>query len=59
MGEHNPIVHNDIAVRLLRRDSQNELSLTDDPDENIPYAILSHTWCPDHNEVTFADIEKS
>jgi ankyrin repeat protein len=47
-------------MRLLRWSSQNELSLTDDLDKNIPpYAILSHTWGLDRNEVTFADIQKS
>ena len=47
-------------MRLLRWDSQNVLGLTDDLDENIPrYAILSHTWGPDPDEVTFADIQKS
>jgi len=46
-------------MRLLRWDSQNELSLTDDLDENIPpYAIFPHTWGLDHHEVTFADIQK-
>lgn len=46
-------------MRLLRWSSQNELSLTDDLDENIPpYAILSHTWGSDSDEVSFADIQK-
>ena len=55
------IANDDAAMRLLRWSSQNELSLTDDLDKNIPpYAILSHTWDSDHNnEVTFADIQKS
>ncbi|KAF7513388.1 hypothetical protein GJ744_009809 [Endocarpon pusillum] len=47
-------------MRLLRWSSQDELSLTDDLDENIPpYVILSHTWGSDHDEVTFADIQKN
>ncbi|KAL6249525.1 hypothetical protein RBB50_003378 [Rhinocladiella similis] len=45
-------------MRLLTWDSQNEFVLTDDRDENIPpYAILSHTWGPERDEVTFADIQ--
>jgi hypothetical protein len=44
-------------MRLLRWSSQNELSLTDDLDKNIPpYATLSYTWSLDRNKVTFADI---
>jgi hypothetical protein len=44
-------------MRLLRWSSQNELSLTDNLDKNIPpYAILSHIWGLDRNEVIFADI---
>ena len=47
-------------MRLLRWSSQNELSLTDELDKNIPlYAILSHIWGLNRNEVTFADIQKS
>lgn len=45
-------------MRLLQLSSSNELTLT----KNLkqvdipPYAILSHTWADDNNEVTFEDI---
>ena len=45
-------------MRLLKSTDGNELSLTDDlPPDKIPrYAILSHTWGPDSNEVTYRDL---
>jgi hypothetical protein len=44
-------------MRLLRVDENGELSLTNDLTENIPpYAILSHTWGEDHEEVNFKDL---
>lgn len=44
-------------MRLLKIGNRRELSLTDDLLEDIPpYAILSHTWGPDKEEVTFKDI---
>lgn len=45
-------------MRLLQRDHDGELSLTQDfLDGKIPeYAILSHTWGPDAEEVTFKDL---
>ena len=47
-------------MRLLRveRDSAGQLSLTEDfVGDNIPkYAILSHTWGADKEEVTFQDL---
>jgi Heterokaryon incompatibility protein (HET) len=44
-------------MRLLRVDENGEFSLTDNLIENIPsYAILSHTWGEDHEEVTFKDL---
>ncbi|KAF2681103.1 hypothetical protein K458DRAFT_310374 [Lentithecium fluviatile CBS 122367] len=44
-------------MRLLRRSDTGELSLTQFPDEAIPpYAILSHTWGADGEEVTFDDL---
>ncbi|PVH90367.1 HET-domain-containing protein [Periconia macrospinosa] len=44
-------------MRLLRRSDTGELSLTQFRDEAIPlYAILSHTWGADTEEVTFADL---
>ena len=46
-------------MRLLKIGSRRELSLTKDIVDNIPlYAILSHTWGADHDEVTFDDLEK-
>jgi hypothetical protein len=44
-------------MRLLRRKSNSDFSLTKDLIDNIPpYAILSHTWGPDTEEVTFRDM---
>jgi hypothetical protein len=41
-------------MRLLEVDSRGELSLTADLIKDIPtYAILSHTWGVDDDEVTF------
>jgi len=43
-------------MRLLELKSSGECSLTRDLIENIPpYAILSHTWGGDNEEVTFHD----
>jgi hypothetical protein len=44
-------------MRLLERDSNSEFSLTKDLVNNIPaYAILSHTWGDDDQEVTYKDL---
>ena len=45
-------------MRLLQRNSVGQFSLTEDLNgDRIPkYAILSHTWGADINEVTFEDI---
>ncbi|PVH90936.1 hypothetical protein DM02DRAFT_620785 [Periconia macrospinosa] len=46
-------------MRLLRRSNDGEFSLTTDllsKDEIPPYAILSHTWGADTEEVTFKDL---
>ena len=45
-------------MRLLARKTEHEFSLTDDiiGDDIPPYAILSHTWGPDAEEVTFKDL---
>jgi hypothetical protein len=45
-------------MRLLERNSAGELSLTKDflGDNTPKYAILSHTWGPDVEEVTFRDL---
>jgi hypothetical protein len=44
-------------MRLLKLDSRGELSLTDNLVKDIPpYAILSHTWGAEGDEVTFNDL---
>jgi len=45
-------------MRLLKVESHGEFSLTDDitGDDIPPYAILSHTWGADREEVTFKDM---
>src|SRR5688500_10701328 len=45
-------------MRLLNHDHDGNLSLTDDLDGDAipPYAILSHAWRDDGDEVTFDDI---
>jgi hypothetical protein len=44
-------------MRLLQLTSNGELSLTKDRINNTPpYAILSHTWGDDEEEVTFKDL---
>ena len=45
-------------MRLLKLGSHGELSLTTDFVDDAPrYAILSHTWGRDEDEVTFHDLE--
>jgi hypothetical protein len=44
---------------LLRCESDGEFSLTEYYGQLPPYAILSHTWGSDDEEVTFKDILKS
>ena len=47
-------------MRLLRVDENGDFSLTDDLINTIPpYAILSHTWGEDHEEVNFKDLTTS
>jgi hypothetical protein len=47
-------------MRLLELREHGEFSLTNDLIDNIPlYAILSHTWGNDDEEVTFMDLVKS
>jgi hypothetical protein len=44
-------------MRLSRIDGENWFSLVEFTGQDIPpYAILSHTWGPDHGEVTLQDI---
>ena len=47
------------TMRLLQRKHGGRYSLTEFVGDAIPpYAILSHTWGPDQEEVTFADLEQ-
>jgi hypothetical protein len=44
-------------MRLLRRSADGTFCLTEAPADNIPnYAILSHTWLGDHEEVIYQDM---
>jgi hypothetical protein len=44
-------------MRLLKSIDGGEFSLTEDLHDNIPdYAILSHTWGADTEEVTLQDL---
>ena len=44
-------------MRLLKNNKDGEITITRFDDNAIPpYAILSHTWGPDTEEVTFADL---
>ncbi|ERF69366.1 hypothetical protein EPUS_08638 [Endocarpon pusillum Z07020] len=46
-------------MRLLQVDENGKFSLTDDLIHNIPpYAILSHTWGEDYEEVSFIDLTR-
>jgi len=46
-------------MRLLQRNNEGKYRLAEFIGEAIPrYAILSHTWGADHDEVTLADLEK-
>jgi hypothetical protein len=45
-------------MRLLQYSGSGELSIHSFDDGDVPpYAILSHTWGPDRDEVTFADVQ--
>ena len=49
-------------MRLLLHSETGRFTLTKefvDVDQIPPYAILSHTWGPDNEEVTFEDIINS
>jgi hypothetical protein len=46
-------------MRLLQRNHDGRFTLTEFTGDAIPhYAILSHTWGADHDEVTLVDLEK-
>ncbi|KAJ1329819.1 dynein assembly factor with WDR repeat domains 1 [Microdochium nivale] len=45
-------------MRLLKIKEDGSLSLWDHSPEDVPpYAILSHTWGPDDQEITFQDVQ--
>jgi hypothetical protein len=44
-------------MRLIKDEGHGDLSLVEQHGENIPYyAILSHTWGADSEEITFKDL---
>ncbi|RYP42629.1 hypothetical protein DL768_010304 [Monosporascus sp. mg162] len=46
-------------MRLLKRQGDGSVTLTKDLTDNLPpYAILSHTWGDDDQEVTFDDVTR-
>lgn len=46
-------------MRLLKYEENGDTTVINFNDNAIPpYAILSHTWGADKEEVTFADLEK-
>jgi hypothetical protein len=46
-------------MRLLQRNHDGRFTVTEFTGDAIPhYAILSHTWGADHDEVTLTDLEK-
>ncbi|ETN44126.1 uncharacterized protein HMPREF1541_10676 [Cyphellophora europaea CBS 101466] len=46
-------------MRLVKHDGHGSFDLTKDLFDDIPpYAVLSHTWGEDEDEVTFDDLEK-
>ncbi|KAF1833831.1 hypothetical protein BDW02DRAFT_648127, partial [Decorospora gaudefroyi] len=47
------------TMRLLRYKEDGRLTIASFDDAIPPYAILSHTWGPDAEEVTFADLAQS
>jgi hypothetical protein len=57
-SSHVPTTRLHAPMRLLRYSESDELSIHSFSDTNIPpYAILSHTWDADGDEVTFADLQ--
>jgi len=45
-------------MHLPKLDSESELSLTEDLQSDVPsYAILSHAWRKDKDEVDFGDLQ--
>ncbi|KAF5846014.1 hypothetical protein GGP41_008478 [Bipolaris sorokiniana] len=57
-SSHIPTIHPYEPMRLLQYSESEELSIHSFDDGDIPpYAILSHTWGADGDEVTFADLK--
>lgn len=56
-----PVILTYRTMRLLRFEENGELGLHlfEDDAEPPPYAILSHTWGTDGDEVTFTDLEQA
>jgi hypothetical protein len=53
-----PTIHPHESMRLLKYEDDGRLTITSFDDGAIPpYAILSHTWGEDAEEVTFADLD--
>lgn len=47
-----------ITMRLLRLSDHGELTITKHDDDKLPpYAVLSHTWGDDEDEVTYHDVK--
>jgi archaellum biogenesis ATPase FlaH len=54
-----PATHLHESMRLLKYNEGGKLTITSFDDDAVPhYAILSHTWGVDADEVTFADLAK-
>ncbi|KNG48588.1 hypothetical protein TW65_04662 [Stemphylium lycopersici] len=57
LHSHQAAAHPHESMRLLRCEDDGRLTITSFEDGAIPpYAILSHTWGEDAEEVTFADL---
>jgi hypothetical protein len=54
---HAPAIHLNNSMRLLKQDEDGGLTITSFHENELPpYAILSHTWGGDTDEVIFADL---
>jgi hypothetical protein len=57
---HAPTAHAYESMRLLKYEEDGALTINSFADNAVPpYAILSHTWEADEEEVTFADLARS
>jgi hypothetical protein len=51
------LADSDLSMRLLRIEDNGEFSLVDYEGSSVPpYAILSHRWGPNHEEVNYEDL---